>query len=200
LGGGTTIASSTSKNKNLINARNFAAEKLESLYLQQTNPSSKLPNSTLSNITKEATEKYGLEEADVKLSMLKGRFRKGRAVYANGRGLNSPMICVEKLVVECIKLANSLISESVTQMELVKWKREVLGKKIRGEGAHTVGYTWRRNFVKRRKVHLSIGKAVRFDMRRNEWCKMENFETMHDFIYNNLAERKLQKYGKKRRC
>jgi hypothetical protein len=141
LGGGTTIASSTSKNKNLINARNFAAEKLESLYLQQTNPSSKLPNST--------------------------------------------MICVEKLVVECIKLANSLISESVTQMELVKWKREVLGKKIRGEGAHTVGYTWRRNFVKRRKVHLSIGKAVRFDMRRNEWCKMENFETMHDFIYNN---------------
>jgi hypothetical protein len=156
LGGGTTIASSTSKNKNLINARNFAAEKLESLYLQQTNPSSKLPNST--------------------------------------------MICVEKLVVECIKLANSLISESVTQMELVKWKREVLGKKIRGEGAHTVGYTWRRNFVKRRKVHLSIGKAVRFDMRRNEWCKMENFETMHDFIYNNLAERKLQKYGKKRRC
>jgi hypothetical protein len=63
LGGakkGTALALSTNKNKNLINVGNFTVEKLESLYLQQTNLNSKLPNSNLSKIIKEATEKYGL--------------------------------------------------------------------------------------------------------------------------------------------
>jgi hypothetical protein len=118
------------------------------------------------------------------LSMLKGRFRKGRAVYANERGLNSPMIRVEKLVVsiilcraamhqpctvtECIELANSPISESLTQLELVKWKREVVGKQISGEGAHKVGYKWWHNFVRFQKIHLSIEKAIQFNTKRNE--------------------------------
>jgi hypothetical protein len=28
-------------------------------------------------------------------------------------------------------------------------------------------------------------------MKRNEWCKMEFFETMYDFIYDKLAEKKI---------
>jgi hypothetical protein len=37
----------------------------------------------------------------------------------------------------------------------------------------------------------SIGKAVRFDMKKNEWCKLENFQKTYDFIYEKLAEKGL---------
>jgi hypothetical protein len=200
---GSTLQASATKTNNLINTHKFAAKTLSTVYLQQTSHG-KLPNGTLSVIIKEATEKYDLEKGQLKLIALKERFRRGIATYANGLGLNSPMMGIEKHLVsitlcraaircphtvpECIELANSLITDSVTQLELVKWKKEVLGKKIREERAHTVGYKWWHNFVRCHKVRLSIGKAARFNMKRNEWCKKENFKTMYDFIYNELAE------------
>jgi hypothetical protein len=54
-----------------------------------------------------------------------------------------------------------------------------------------VGLKWWRNFIKRHKVHLGIQKAVRFDMKRNEWFKLENFQKMYDFIHDKLAEKGL---------
>jgi hypothetical protein len=179
----------------LINARNYAAECLEAKYLAQTNPKCILPRNTLTNIIKEATVKYGLEEGELKTNTLKGRFRKTRStIYANGGGVNSPMHRVEKLVVsmilrraamrqpytvqECLELANSLIDKSVTQVQLVQWKKKMLGRNFKEDNAGRVGLKWWRNFVKRNKCHLSIGKAVRFDMKRNEWCKSENFRQM----------------------
>jgi hypothetical protein len=90
--------------------------------------------------------------------------------------------------IECIELFNSLIADSVTQLELVKWKKEVLDKKNREERAHKVGYKWWHNFVRRHKVHLRIGKVVHFNTKKNEWCKKENFKTMYDFIYNTLDD------------
>jgi hypothetical protein len=53
----------------------------------------------LPNIIKEVTEKYGLEEGDLTKSRLKGRFRRNRSKFANGRGVNSPMFRVEKILV-----------------------------------------------------------------------------------------------------
>jgi hypothetical protein len=189
----------------LINARNYAAECLEAKYLSQTNPKSILPRNNLTNIIKKATEKYGLEEGELKTNTLKGRFRSTISLYANGRGVNSPMHRVEKLVVsmilrraamrqpytvqECLELANSLIDKSVTQVQLVQWKRKMLGRHFKEDNAGRVGLKWWRNFVRCIKCHLSIGKAVRFDMKRNEWCKSENFSV----IYENLAEKGLAK-------
>jgi hypothetical protein len=105
------------------------------------NPKEILPQNTLSNVIKEATEKYGLDEGELKVSTLKGIFRKNRGVFANWRELNSPMLCVEKLVIsmiirqaamrqpyavhECLELANSLIDKSVTQVQLVECKRKM---------------------------------------------------------------------------
>jgi hypothetical protein len=109
----------------------------------QTNPTASLPHSTLVDIIKEATEKYGLKEGELKTYTLRGRLRKNRAHYANGRGVNSPMFRVEKLLVsmilrraatrqpytvrECLELVNSLIDKSVTQVQLVQWKQKKLG-------------------------------------------------------------------------
>jgi hypothetical protein len=93
------------------------------------------------NIIKEATEKYGLDEDEFKTCTLRVTFINNRAQYANGRGVNSPMFRVEKLLVsmilrraamrqphtvrECLELANSLIDKSVTQVQLVQWKKNV---------------------------------------------------------------------------
>jgi hypothetical protein len=144
----------------------------------------------------------------LKKCTLKGRFRKNRAQYANGRGVNSPMFRIEKLIIgmilrratmrqpynvrECLELANSLIDKSVTQVQLVEWKQKMLGRNFTEENADRVGLKWWRNFVKQHKVHLSIRKAVQFDMKRNEWYKLKNFQQMYDFIYDKLAEKGLE--------
>jgi hypothetical protein len=190
----------------LINALNYAVECLEAK-LSQTNPKSILLRNTLTNIIKKATEKYGLEEGELKTNTLKVRFRSTRSLYANGRGVNSPMHGVEKLVIsmtlrraamrqpytvqECLELANSLIDKSVTQVQLVQWKIKMLGLNFKEDNAGRVGLKWWRNFVRRNKCHLSIGKAVRSDMKSNEWCKSENFSQMYDVIYEKLAEKGL---------
>jgi hypothetical protein len=92
---------------------------------------------------------------------------------------------------ECLELANSLIDKSVTQVQLVQWKQKMLVCNFTEENVGRVGLKWWRNFVKRYTVHLSIGKAIRFDMRRNEWCKLETFQKMYDFIYDKLSEKGL---------
>jgi hypothetical protein len=85
--------------QNLINPHNLAAKCIEARYLAMNNPKEILPRNTSSNIIKEATEKYGLDKGNIKVSTLKGIFRKNRGLFVNGQGLNSPMLCVEKLVV-----------------------------------------------------------------------------------------------------
>jgi hypothetical protein len=94
-------------------------------------------------------------------------------------------------VQECLELANSLIDKYVTQVQLVQWKRKMLGRNFKEDNAGSVGLKWWRNFVRRNKCHLSIRKAVRFDMKRNEWCKSDNFIQIYDVIYENLAEKGL---------
>jgi hypothetical protein len=42
-------------------------------------------------------------------------------------------------------------------------------------------------------VQLDIGKAVRFDMKHNEWCKKENFLAMYNHAYGKLTERGIAK-------
>ena len=90
---------------------------------------------------------------------------------------------------ECIELANSLIDKSVTQEELVEWKKKQFGKNFREENAGRVGYKWWTNFVKRNKTHLSVGRAVCFDMKRNEWCNLDNFNEMYTCIYKKLVDK-----------
>jgi hypothetical protein len=94
-------------------------------------------------------------------------------------------------VQKCLELSNSLIDKSVTQVQLVQWKNKMLGRNFKEDNSGRVGLKWWRNFVKRNKCHLSIGKAVRFDMKRNEWCKSENFRQIYDVIYEKLAEKVL---------
>jgi hypothetical protein len=132
------------KRQQLINARNFAAECIKARYLSQKDPNKSVPRNTLPNIIREAIRKYELEKGELKTSTIKGRFRKHRAQYANGWGVNSPMVPIEKLLVsmilrqaamcqpstfrECLELANFLIEKYVTQVQLVEWKQNMLGR------------------------------------------------------------------------
>jgi hypothetical protein len=69
----------------------------------------------------------------------------------------------------------------------------VFGKNFREEGSNRVENKWWRNFVRRHRVQLDIGKAVRFDMKRNEWCKQENFLAMYNNVYGKLTEKGIAK-------
>jgi hypothetical protein len=67
----------------------------------------------------------------------------------------------------------------------------MLGRNFKEDNAGRVGLKWWRNFIRQNKCHLSIGKAVRFDMKRTESCKSENFSQMYDVIYVKLEEKGL---------
>jgi hypothetical protein len=64
----------------------------------------------------------------------------------------------------------------------------MLERNFKEDNTGRVGFKWWHNLIKRNKAHLTIGKAVRFDMKRNEWCKLENFKQMYNVIYPKLSE------------
>ena len=131
LGGrpkGSTIKASKEQQQLIINARNYAAKCHDE---EKKKNGAKLPCFTLNKIIEETNNKYGLEEGQLKKSTLKGRNRKGHKQFTTGPGVDSPMLKVEKTIVEfiirkaanrepycikdCIELANSLINKYVTQ-------------------------------------------------------------------------------------
>jgi hypothetical protein len=69
----------------------------------------------------------------------------------------------------------------------------VFGTNFCEEGSDRVGKKWWRNFVRRHRVQLDIGKAVIFDMKHNEWCKQENFLAMYKTVYDKLKEKGIVK-------
>jgi len=51
-----------------------------------------------------------------------------------------------------------------------------------------IGKGWWKRFCQCHKNQLSAKKAVRFDSFRDDWCTVQNFETMYEKIYTCMAD------------
>ena len=121
----------------------------------------------------------------------------------------SPMIEVKPYIVEMIgqlakmrqpitcrqvlELANSLVEGKSIMTKLNDWRRKQCStfKQIHKEGADSIllGPGYWRGFMQR-NGHLVKAKrgGVKFDVKRSEWCTVQNFQQMYEDVYEELSK------------
>jgi hypothetical protein len=68
------------------------------------------------------------------------------------------------------------------------WKKNNFKKGPNDDTFGTLGQTYWQNFCRRNDDVITSKKAVRFDSKRDEWCRLENFADMYDGVYQRLIE------------
>jgi hypothetical protein len=63
-----------------------------------------------------------------------------------------------------------------------------LGKNYREETANKMGQKYWLNFCERHAREIESKKAVRYDSKRDDLCTLENFERMHDNVYDTMVK------------
>jgi hypothetical protein len=69
-------------------------------------------------------------------------------------------------------------------------KKKHLPGEFEDDKAGQLGKKYWRNF-KKRHPEIKQKKAVRFDANREDWCNVENFQTMYDHVYAAMVKSKV---------
>ena len=83
-----------------------------------------------------------------------------------------------------------MIATSNLSDEIVAWKRKHLPGAFDDERSGVLGKKYWQNF-KKRHPEIKQKKAVRFDANREDWCHVENFQTMYDHVYSAMVKSKV---------
>ena len=175
----------------------------------------RLANGTLESIISSAKETYSLPpEKNISVECIRTRFKRGCEAPKVNQGTPSPMLGVEPYLVELIiqlgrircpinvttglHLANSLIAGTPLADEILKWKmkhnaptRHVVAKSAGIESdtsdCSILGWGYWYKFIKRNGHLVKSSKGVKFESKRAQWCVYENFVSMYDGIYHEMA-------------
>jgi hypothetical protein len=165
----------------------------------------RIPKGVYEKIVKKAESKFSLEEGSLNKQTLLTRVKRGK-LSAAGRGCVSPMVALEAhfldLILElasmgqpvtptdALALINSMIATSNLSDEIIAWKRKRLPGAFDDERSGVLGKKYWQNF-KKRHSELKQKKALRFDPNREDWCHVENFQTMYDHVYSAMVKSKV---------
>jgi hypothetical protein len=92
--------------------------------------------------------------------------------------LRQPVSCAEGL-----ELANSLIEGTARQRCLIEWKKKHLKMGEIDVKFGFLGARYWQNFCRRNHDIIAAKKDVRFDSKRDDWCRYDNFSDMYDSVY-----------------
>jgi hypothetical protein len=84
--------------------------------------------------------------------------------------LRQPFSCAEGL-----ELTNSLIEGTTTQLDIMSWKKANLKNGPDDDSFASLGTQYWQNFCRRNRNLISAKKAVIFDSKRDDWCRLDNF-------------------------
>jgi hypothetical protein len=163
-----------------------------------------VPRGAFEKLIPKVCEKCNLERSEIKYNTVLSRNRTGYKLKVQHPGTRSPMVGIEAhllvIILRCaalrqpvscaegLELANSLLEGTVHQLCLIEWKKKHL--KI-GEIDVTFGFHGARYwqfFCRWNHGIISAKKAVRFDSKRDDWCRNDNFSDMNDDVYGRLHE------------
>jgi hypothetical protein len=122
-------------------------------------------------------------------------------------GQSTPMAEVEPYLVQLIiqladmrtpittvqgqELANSLISGTNVENEIMEWKgnncHAYKHASVSGHESKKLGLGYWRSFLWRKRTLNQNKKSVKFDNKCAEWCTYENIQEMYEEIYQNLC-------------
>jgi hypothetical protein len=95
--------------------------------------------------------------------------------------LHQPLSCAEGL-----ELANYLIEGTTTHLDIIDWKKANLKNGPDDDSFGSLGSRYWQNFCRRNADLISAKKVVKFDSKRDDWSRLDNFEDMCDFVYEIL--------------
>jgi hypothetical protein len=139
-------------------------------------------------------QKYNLERSEISMETALSRMKVGRKLKVNHRGKESPMIGIEAHLLasilryssllhpvscgEGLELANSMIKGTESQVALMEYKKNNLKNGPHNDTFRTLGQRNWQHFCRRN----ASKKAVRFDSKRDDWCRLETFYNMYDGV------------------
>jgi len=155
----------------------------------------------LDEIIVSSKKKYCIPD-DVIISKECVRQRVKRNSNGSHAGQMSPMIEIEPYLIELItklanmrtpittsqglELANSLISGTSTEEQLITWKKKNCAA-FRVNGNVRLGKGYWQAFMKRNKHLIRSKKTVKFDDKRAQWCTYDNMVDMYTEVYKDLC-------------
>jgi hypothetical protein len=96
--------------------------------------------------------------------------------------LHQPVYCGDGL-----ELANSTIEGTESQVAFMEWKKNHLKNGPQDDTFGKLGQRyWQKNCRRNANV-ITSKKAVRFNSKRDDWCRLENFADMYDGVYEKMV-------------
>jgi hypothetical protein len=96
--------------------------------------------------------------------------------------LRQPLSCGEGL-----ELANSIIEGTQAKLALMDWKKNHLKNGPNYDTSGTFGQHYWQNFCQRNTDIITWKQVARFNIKRDDWCRLENFADMYDGVYGKLV-------------
>jgi hypothetical protein len=159
---------------------------------------------TFEKVIEKVCVKYNIERNEIQMETTLSRNRVGRKLKVKYRDTESPMVGIEghllaailrraalRQPVSCaegLELANSLIEGTTTQLDLMAWKKANSKNGPDDDSFRSLGTRYWQNFCRRNRNLISAKKAVRFDSKQDDWCRLDNFEDMYEDVYERLWE------------
>jgi len=160
------------------------------------------------SIVQEANKQYNLpQKYMITKKTVCSRLTPSRKLMVANTGLVSPMIRMEGYFVdifltlgamrqpsnatEGLQIINSMIKGTVTETEVLEWKKKHLKLDCKGtDDGPLLGPKYWANFL-RRHPQLSTKHCVRFYSQREAWATYENFDHMYDDVYRGMVKSRI---------
>jgi hypothetical protein len=163
----------------------------------------RVPKGAYEKAVAKVCEKYNVKRSEISIETAISRTKVGRKLKVNHRGTYSTMIGIEAHLLaailrraalrqpvycgEGLELANSMIEGTQSQLALMEWKKN-LKNGPNDNSFGTLGQRYWQKICRRNADVIASKKAVRFDSKRDDWCRLENFADIYDGVYNKLVE------------
>ncbi|KAI2501029.1 hypothetical protein MHU86_13441 [Fragilaria crotonensis] len=196
----------------------LATKEAAAKYSRDVREKAKLANlrakrGSLADIVAAAKHKYGIIDANISIHTVCTRAKRNKLNPDVCQGTPSPMLSIEPYLVALItqlsrmrlpitvaaglQLANSLIVGTIFESKLRAWKekqnvhtRRMLN--IDNCAANTsnllLGWGYWRGFMNRNGHLIKSKKAVKFKLKRADWCTHHNFSIMYREVYEEMVK------------
>jgi hypothetical protein len=159
-------------------------------YSDQLGKKCRVPRGSYEKSVEKVCKKYDLEMSELSMETALSRTKVGRKLKVKHRGKESPMIGIEAHLLAAIPrraalrqsvtcgeglvLVKSMIEGTEAQVRL-NWKKNNLKNGPNDDAFGTLGQRYSQNVCRRNADVITSKKAVRFDSKRDDWCRLEHF-------------------------
>jgi hypothetical protein len=163
-----------------------------------------VPRGFYEKAVRKVCKKYDLEMSELSMETALSKTNFGRKLKVKHRGTQSPMIDMEAHLLAAILrraalrqpvtcgegrvLANSTSEGTEAQIRLMDLKKNNLKNGPHDDTFGTLGQRYWQNFCRRNAGVIASKKAVRFNSKRYDWCRLENFADIYDGVFKKFVE------------